>query len=69
MATRLAEDAGRSKGKEDRNQADNGSSTKEGAECLGARVLGAVGGERAHAALAIVFGIEVREGGVDKGET
>lgn len=64
-----AEDARRSKSEEDRNQADDGSGSEEGAERLGARVLGAIGGKSTQATLVVVFGVEVREGGVDKGET
>ena len=67
--THLSKDARRSKGKEDRDQADDGSSSEEGAERLGARVFRTIGGESTQAALAVVFGVEVREGGVDKGET
>lgn len=65
----LAKDARRGKGKEDRDQADDGSGSEEGAERLGARIFGAIGGERTQAALSVVFGVEVREGRVDKGET
>lgn len=66
--THLAEDAGRSESEEDRNQADDGSRSEEGAERLRARVLRTIGGERTQAALAVVFGVEIREGGVHKGE-
>jgi hypothetical protein len=65
----LAKDARRGKGKEDRDQADDGSGSEEGAERLGAWVFGAIGGERTQASLAVVFSVEVREGRVDKGKT